>query len=178
MKQKTQEMIKTRYETTKISSDQKDFLHFPERIRLAACLVRGERFFQFAKFLSVGVVNTLVGLLVIYSAKWFFNVGDVPANALGYAVGLSVSFTLNSRWTFAHRGPRLPALIKFLLVSLVAYGMNLLTVMVAIHYLGLNDYIAQALGVPPYTLTSFLASKYLVFRIKPELNEEFKHDNG
>lgn len=136
--------------------------------------MKKQLFRELPKFLGVGVVNTLVGLLVIYSAKWFFNFGNVYANALGYSVGLLVSFTLNSRWTFAHRGPRLPALVKFLLVSLVAYGMNLLTVMVAIHYIGLNDYIAQALGVPPYTLTSFLASKYLVFRIKPELNEGIK----
>ena len=63
------------------------------------------------------------------------------------------------------------ALAKFMLVALVAYGINLLTVMVAIHYIGLNDYIAQALGIPPYTLTSFFASKYLVFRAKHQLTE-------
>ncbi|MEQ1601761.1 MAG: GtrA family protein [Methylophilaceae bacterium] len=139
--------------------------------------MKGWKFLQFIKFLSVGVANTLVGLSVIYSAKWFFNVGDVAANALGYSVGLLVSFTLNSRWTFAHQGPRLPAMLKFLLVSLVAYGMNLLTVMIAIHYVGLNDYIAQALGIPPYTLTSFFASKYLVFRTKSEPNERLQLDN-
>lgn len=127
----------------------------------------GRHFRELPRFLSVGVVNTLVGLLVIYLAKWFYNVGDVASNAVGYSVGLLVSFVLNSRWTFAYRGPLSPALAKFLLVALVAYGMNLLTVMVTIHYIGLNDYIAQALGIPPYTLTSYLASKYLVFRAKP-----------
>lgn len=129
----------------------------------------GWQFREFARFLSVGVANTLVGLLVIYAAKWFFQVGDVAANALGYSVGVLVSFALNSRWTFAYRGPRLPALAKFLLVALAAYCMNLLTVMTAIHYIGLNGYVAQALGIPPYTLTSYLASKYLVFRAELEL---------
>jgi len=118
---------------------------------------------QFTKFLSVGVANTLVALLVIYAAKWFADLGDIAANALGYGVGLLISFGLNSRWTFAHVGPQGPALAKFLVVSLVAYGMNLLTVMTAIHGLGINDYVAHAVGIPPYTLTSFLASKYLVF---------------
>jgi putative flippase GtrA len=126
------------------------------------------RFFEFAKFLSVGVANTLLGLLVIFAAKWFFHIGDIAANAAGYSVGLIVSFSLNSRWTFAYRGPHLPALTKFLLVTLVAYGMNLLTVMVAIHFVGLNEYVSQALGVPFYTLTSYFASKYLVFRTQPE----------
>ena len=131
---------------------------------------------QFAKFLGVGVANTLIALLVIYAAKWLANLGDVAANALGYGVGLSTSFALNSRWTFAHRGPQLPALAKFLLVALVAYGMNLLTVTAAIHYAGLNGYLAQALGIPPYTVTSFLASKYLVFRAGPASVDEPNHD--
>jgi putative flippase GtrA len=126
-----------------------------------------QHFRELPRFLSVGVVNSLVGLSVIYAAKWFYNVGDIASNAIGYSVGLLVSFALNSHWTFAYRGPLSPALAKFLLVALVAYGMNLLTVMAGIHYIGLNDYIAQALGIPPYTLTSYLASKYLVFSAKP-----------
>lgn len=119
------------------------------------------------KFLSVGVVNTVTGLLIIYAAKWFFDLGDVVANVCGYSVGLLVSFTLNSRWTFAYDGPQLHALAKFLLVTLVAYAINLLTVVVAIHFFELNGYVAQAMGVPPYTLTSFFLSKYMVFRTKP-----------
>lgn len=124
---------------------------------------------EFGRFLSVGIANALVGLSVIYLAKWYFRADNFTANAIGYSVGLLVSFTLNSRWTFAYLGPRLPAMAKFLLVALVAYGMNLLTVMIAIHFMGLNDYLAQALGIPPYTVTSYLASKYLVFNTKPGL---------
>lgn len=119
---------------------------------------------QLGRFLSVGMVNMLVGLLVIYACKWFLQASDLVANAIGYAIGLTTSFTLNSRWTFAYRGPQLPALTKFLLVAAMAYGMNLLTVMALIHNLGVNDYVAQALGIPPYTLTTYLASKFIVFR--------------
>jgi putative flippase GtrA len=116
------------------------------------------------KFLSVGVANTVVGLLVIYAAKWFLHCGDVAANVLGYSIGLMLSFALNSRWTFGYNGPRLPALVKFIFVTLAAYGMNLATVLGAIHWFELNGYAAQALGIVPYTATSFLASKYFVFR--------------
>ena len=123
---------------------------------------------QLGRFLSVGMLNMLVGLLVIYACKWFFHAGDAVANAIGYAAGLTTSFTLNSRWTFAYQGRQLPALIKFLLVAAVAYGMNLLTVLVLIHYAGMNTYIAQALGIPPYTLTTYLASKFIVFRSQPK----------
>ena len=122
---------------------------------------------ELGRFLSVGVVNMLVGLLVIYACKWFLHLGDALANAIGYGFGLCTSFALNSRWTFAYRGPQLPAIVKFLLVAAVAYAVNLATVLVAIHYAGLNGYLAQALGIPPYTLTTYLASKFIVFRRPP-----------
>lgn len=126
---------------------------------------------QLGRFLSVGVLNLVGGLLVIYACKWFLHVGDVAANAVGYGAGLIASFALNSRWTFAYRGPRLPAVTKFLLVALMAYGLNLLTVMVLIQKFELNTYLAQAMGIPPYTVTTFLASKFIVFRASPETHE-------
>lgn len=127
---------------------------------------------QWGRFLRVGIVNGLISLLTIYACKLFFHAGDLASNAIGYAAGLITSFTLNSRWTFAYRGPQLPALIKFLLVAAIAYAMNLLTVLVLIDRLGVNSYIAQALGIVPYVLTSYLASKFIVFRKQPETNNE------
>lgn len=124
----------------------------------------GRRWPQFGKFISVGALNTLLGLAVIYAVKWFFQLGDAAANAIGYAVGLAASFALNSRWTFAYRGAQLPALARFLAVALLAYAVNLLVVLASIRYLGLNGYVAQALGVPPYTLTTYFASRAFVFR--------------
>lgn len=126
---------------------------------------------QLGKFLSVGVMNTAISLLVIYTCKWLFNASDVAANAIGYGAGLLNSFVLNSRWTFGYRGPQLPAIAKFLLVALVAYAANLVTVLLSIRF-GVDSYVAQAMGIPPYTLTSYLATKFLVFRAPGDGHEK------
>jgi putative flippase GtrA len=128
-------------------------------------------FLQLGRFLSVGALNTIVGLLVIFAMKWFYSVSDVAANLLGYTVGLLLSFSLNSRWTFAYTGAKLPALAKFAAVTILAYCMNLVTVLAAIRYLDLNGYLAQVIGIVPYTVTSFLASKYIVFAPRFAHNE-------
>ncbi len=120
--------------------------------------------YQFFKFISVGVVNSLIGLFVIYTAKWFFLMGDLAANLIGYSVGLLVSFLLNSKWTFVYKGDFATALLKFSMTSIIAYGMNLVTVLASIEYLGINSYLAQAFGIPVFTLASYFMSKYLVFR--------------
>lgn len=119
---------------------------------------------QFLRFLCVGVINTFTGLAVIYACKYFLSFEDLAANASGYAVGLCVSFTLNRRWTFAHRGAVAPAALRFLVVAAMAYALNLATVMWCIHGLGMNSYLAQALGIPPYTLTAYGLSRLWAFR--------------
>ena len=116
------------------------------------------------RYFSVGVLNTFAGLLIIYATKWFFQFGDLAANATGYGIGLLLSFVLNSRWTFAYRGAQGPAFARFLAVTVVAYGMNLLTVVIAIWLLDIYSYVAQALGILPYTVTSYLGSRYIAFR--------------
>ena len=40
-----------------------------------------------ARYLATGVLNTLVGLGVIYGAMYFLGMGNAAANALGYSVG-------------------------------------------------------------------------------------------
>lgn len=115
-------------------------------------------------FLAVGAVNTLTGLLVIFACKWLLGFGDVLANAIGYGVGLTTSFALNRSWTFKHKQAALPAVFRFLAVFLLAYLVNLVTVLLAVRSFSVNSYLAQAIGIVPYTAVSYLGSSRYVFR--------------
>ena len=115
------------------------------------------------KFLAVGIVNTLFGLLVIYSCKWLFGLGDTVSNVSGYMAGLAVSFLLNRSWTFQHFGPMLPAFARFMIVFGIAYSANLATVLFSIHQFGVNPYLAHAIGIAPYTILFYLGSRNFAF---------------
>lgn len=119
------------------------------------------------RFGLVGLVNTLCGLAVIYALKWTLGMHDVAANVAGYAVGLTVSYLLNARWTFRYCGSLLAAAHRFILSVGVAYAANLATVGVAIYVVGVNSYAAQAIGIIPYALLTYLASRFFVFRQPP-----------
>jgi putative flippase GtrA len=116
------------------------------------------------KYLLVGVANTAIGLSVIYSAMYFLRLDVVPANLLGYGVGIVSSFILNKHWTFASNDHVVSSFLRFLLVLAVAYAANLGTVLVAVSHFDFNPYIAQALGVLPYTAIGFLGSRFFAFR--------------
>ncbi len=119
------------------------------------------------RFVMVGFVNTAVGLGVIYLTKLLLGFGDVVANATGYACGLTVSYALNSTWTFGYRGRNVTAACKFVLAFAISYAANLSTVWFLIERASVNSYVAQALGIVPYTACFYLLSKFLVFRRVP-----------
>lgn len=114
------------------------------------------------KFLLVGVANTLLALSVIFFAKAVLGFGDAKANGFGYAIALAFSFAVNRRWTFRHSGATSHSLPAFIVVQLVAYLSNLFCVLGMIRY-GVDAYWAQVLGIPPYTVISFLGSRFFVF---------------
>jgi len=118
---------------------------------------------QIVRFLSVGLVNTGIGLSCIWAAMYFLGLNEIVSNLIGYAVGLLVSFTLNRTWTFAHAGPWAGSLSRWLLLFVVAYSGNLATVTALYRLAGMNAYLAQAFGIMVYTAISFVGSRYYVF---------------
>lgn len=121
--------------------------------------------FRLARFAVVGIANTATGLAVIFACKALLGMADAPANFTGYATGLLLGFGLNRRWTFGHSGDAGTAFARYLLVLCLAYLANLATVMGAIDLLRLDSYLAQAAGIVPYTLVTYVGARLFAFRL-------------
>ena len=115
------------------------------------------------RFILVGIANTLLGLSIIFAAKGLAELDDFVSNLLGYSFGLLLSFFFNRKWTFRHNGRIFPTAKRFLIAFLLSYIANLMTVYGLRDSAGLNSYLAQAIGVIPYTMIFYLASRYYVF---------------
>ena len=94
------------------------------------------------RYLLVGVVNTLVGLGIIYLAMYFLQMDVASSNAFGYAIGIMVSFALNKKWTFDNQDHIVYSFLRYLLVLLVAYVTNLATVLFVNSHFDLNLYLS------------------------------------
>ena len=130
-------------------------------LRLRESMIR--RIVRPLRFGVVGVVNTVLGVAIIFAAKAFLGLGDLAANLLGYGLGLVCSFVLNRSWTFRHEGRAVAAFWRFGVAFAVAYVLNLVTVFGLRDAMAVNSYLAQAGGVIPYTISFYLMSAYFVF---------------
>ena len=122
------------------------------------------------RYVLVGLSNTAVGFTVIWVALRGFGFGNVAANAAGYSVGFLWSFALNRKWTFYHQGAVGSALVRYLLVTLVAYGMNLLMVILLERRLSQGSLCVQFGGMLTYTVAAYIGARYFVFPPKRALS--------
>jgi putative flippase GtrA len=119
---------------------------------------------ELIKFVSVGALNTAIGLIIIYTLKWCLNWGDASANLAGYLACIALGFVLNGRWTFGESALNFRHLWCYLLAAIAAYLLNLLAVLMCISMLNVPGDYAQLIGVPVFTLTSYILNKVFVFR--------------
>ena len=126
---------------------------------------------QSLRFGTVGLANTAIGLLAIYAVIFFFNTGPAIANAIGYAIGLTVSFALNRFWTFSDNRSIAKVLPLYLLAAAFSYLLNLSVVLLGTFHFGVGPYLVQFFGIGIYTLTMFLGCRWFVFKTPVFKNE-------
>jgi len=122
---------------------------------------------QFLKFGLVGGLNTGIQ----YGVWWLlFRLLGVPmlvASGLGYTAGIVNSYFLNRSWTFKAAGNRNAGEFgKFVVVNLVAMGMNLLALKFLVDGARLKPEIAQVLAIGASLVVNFAGNRIWTFREK------------
>lgn len=119
---------------------------------------------QIGRFAVTGLANTALGLGVILAAHDVLNLGLIASNLMGYGAGLTLSFTLNRRWTFGHAGHPLRAALLFALVVAAGFGASL-GITSALLHLGFSFFPAQLMGVLAYSCLTFVGFRHVAFAV-------------
>ena len=133
------------------------------RARVNASLRTRGNWMQLLQFCAVGAVGYLVNLAVYSFAVGVLELHYIPAAIVSFLVAVTNNYTLNRVWTFSgQKGHVLRQGIRFLVVSLVALGANLL-VLHALVTAGLGEIPAQAIAIVLVTPVNFVGNKLWSF---------------
>lgn len=121
-------------------------------------------FFQMTRFALVGVLNTGITLLSIYVLYKFFNFSYLLANAVGFTIGFINSFFMNKFWTFKSSNSFIRESILFIIVFLVCYLIQLLSIILLKNVLYDRIALIQFLGMIIYTIFNYLGNKIFTFK--------------
>lgn len=118
---------------------------------------------QFARFVLVGIFNTVFGFAVIFACMYLATLGPLVSNVIGYGCGLVTSYVLNRWFTFRSTARGVGEPIRFLLVFGVSYLLNLGALVVLINQLGMHEGLAQLVAGAVYVGASYLMNRFFVF---------------
>ncbi|KXG09042.1 hypothetical protein AT864_02726 [Anoxybacillus sp. P3H1B] len=127
---------------------------------------------SFFRFLLVGLINTAVGLSVMYTLLHLAHVSYWGATLIGNTIGAIVSYCLNRLFTFRSHAPISSSAFRFALVIMVSYffayrlgkqlahwTMGTVSLLPAQY----TDDMAILFGTALYTIFNYLGQKRLVF---------------
>jgi|SaaInl8_200m_RNA_FD_contig_121_75080_length_9522_multi_5_in_0_out_0_9 putative flippase GtrA len=127
------------------------------------CLKRDILFnVEFFRFVLVGILNTFIGLSVIFILI-YFSMNNYLANLVGYLIGLIFSFLLHKNYTFKNKANTINRqMLFFLLVFLISFSINIFILYISLEYY--TKYISQLLAIIAYTTISYLLNKFITFK--------------
>jgi putative flippase GtrA len=117
---------------------------------------------QLARFLTVGVSNTAI-TLVVYAALVRAGAPAVGASVAAFAAGAVNGYRLNRAWTFRSEARGLGAGARYLVVAALGVALNAIGVALAVHVGGLPKIAGELAALPPVTATTFVLSRAWVF---------------
>lgn len=139
---------------------------------------------HFLKYNIIGVLNTLITLAVVWVLHQMLDWNVELSNFLGFVAGGCNSYLCNRIWNFKSHNKKRSEVIRFVVVFLVSYGVNLL-VLEATTYMLVNvawcagfttwisqfmkpTYFANIVANVVYVLVSFTLYKKWVFKVAPK----------
>jgi putative flippase GtrA len=135
------------------------------RTRMRHALRQRANWLQLLRFAAVGASGYVVNLAVFTAAVHGAGFAYLIAAVLAFAVAVANNFFWNRGWTFragdGHAGFQA---VRFLVVSLVAFGFNVVLLYALVEYAGTPKVPAQALAIAAATPLNFVGNKLWSFR--------------
>ncbi len=130
---------------------------------------------QFFKFCVVGSIGTAVDFGLLYLLVEFGHLFYLLAATISFIAAVVNNYILNKIWTFRDHSKQLFRQFgRFLIISLVGLGLNVLLLYLLVEFGHLWYILAKVLATGVVLIWNFFANKFWTFR----KNGEWRMENG
>ncbi|HEY3274523.1 MAG TPA: GtrA family protein [Methanocella sp.] len=133
-------------------------------LRYAGSEARAAEITRLAKFVFVGVLNTIVGYGAFFILSYSLNY--LVALIIAHTIGVIHSFLWNKYWTFRTGTLRAGEMLRFASVYLVTLAANIVVLGFMVDCLHADPRLGQIVALPLVTIASYAGHKYWSFRQK------------
>ncbi|GGD09959.1 GtrA family protein [Pontibacillus salipaludis] len=122
------------------------------------------------KFIVVGVINTLVGTLIMFSCYNIIGLNYWISTSANYIVGSVLSYFLNKYWTFQHKEKSIKIILKFVVNIIICYFLAyslakyLVNLVLSQFNNNIQDNVSMIIGLILFTVLNYSGQKYFAFK--------------
>ena len=114
-----------------------------------------------ARYAGSGVINTIIGFIVIFSVM-ALGFTPIVSNIAGYAVGFTLGFVLSKKFVFRSNGHFVAESVRYLFAFVISFLCNLFVLRLALS-LNFHAVVAQVAAAISYTLLMYILLRLFVF---------------
>ena len=114
------------------------------------------------RYAGSGVINSIVGFIVIFSAM-ALGFSPMVSNVIGYVVGFTLGFVLSKKFVFRSNGHFIPESVRYLVAFVISFLFNFLVLRLALNYLNFHVVASQVAAAVGYTLLMYILTRRFVF---------------
>ena len=132
----------------------------------------------FLKFIIVGIINTLLGMAIMFYCYNVLDLGHWFSSAMNYLFGGILSYFLNKKYTFEVKETSQKAIIRFAInltvCYLIAYGVAKPLALYLFQGAGekLQGNIALVIGMGLYVLLNYVGQRFWAFKQEETIESE------
>lgn len=127
---------------------------------------------SFLRFVIVGVINTLFGTAIMFSAYNLAGLSYWVSSALNYILASILSYFLNKHFTFQNKERGIGVIVRFIINILVcyllAYGIAKPLIRFVLTSAGptVQDNVSMFVGMVLFTFFNYFGQKFFAFQKK------------
>ena len=119
---------------------------------------------MFLKYITVGLINSIISFSVIFIAMIMFNISAEMSNFIGYIIGIIFSFIANKIYTFNNNNRyNSHECYKFLIGFVFSYIISFSALYIFINIILINNILSQVISCFLYTIVFYFINKSFVF---------------
>lgn len=121
---------------------------------------------EFFKYGLVGIVNTSVSLIIIWSLVNCLDVNDLIANPVGYLFGVMSSYILNKNWTFRVKGNDhvVKTSLSFIIIFVVCFVFQYFILWALLRLQILSGFVNQLISMVVFAILNFGLNRQITFK--------------
>lgn len=126
----------------------------------------GEVVFRFFRYGFVGLVGTLIHVGTVVVLVELLKLNPLFSSCIAFTLALIVSYILNRKWTFEMQHHNMIIFAKYLIVSLIGLGLNMLIMYITVYVLKWWYFVGLTLVVIIVPISNFFLNLLYTFNEK------------